>query len=82
MKIMLKEMVPPEEMFTVIHQERNVATDCADHLKNQNQNQNQKAEPAGSGANAQCRRNLHAAATFFFFFFSCRFGCIFLGGVV
>lgn len=57
--------MPPEEMFTVIHQKRNVATDCADHLKNQNQ----KAEPAGSGANAQGRRNLHAAATFFFCFF-------------
>lgn len=69
--------MPPEEMFTVIHQKRNVATDCADHLKNQNQ----KAEPAGSGANAQGRRNLHAAATFFLFF-SCRFGRIFLDGVV
>lgn len=80
MKVVLKERASPEEMFTVIHQEGNVATDCADHLMNQNQ----KAEPAGSGANAQSRRNLHAAATFFcfFVFFSCRFGCIFLGGVV
>lgn len=80
MKVVLKERAPPEQMFTVIHQERNVATDSADHLKNQNQ----KAELAGSGANAQSRRNLHAAATFVFvfFFFSCRFGCIFLGGVV
>lgn len=69
MKVVLKERRPPEEMFTVIHDKRNVATDRADYLKNRNQ---------ADLAQMQDRRNLHAAATFL----STWASAVFLDGVV
>lgn len=59
MKVVLKERMPSEEMFTVIDHKRNVAPDQADHLKNQT------AEPARSGTNAG-RAKLACSSHFFF----------------